>query len=94
MTFYNTTGETGYKLKKYQRQSIKQEERILNFFHEHPDAEMTRPELHEHVLTEAPVSSITRALSDLRDQGKLVRTTRKRQGTYGRECHCWRLANG
>ena len=92
MTYYNTTHQAGEQLKKYQDQTIKQEERLLMFFQDHSDQRFTRAELHKLILQEAPVSSITRGLANLKKQGSIVRTEEQKSGDYGRPQHCWQLA--
>lgn len=92
MSYYNTTNVTGPLLKKYQQKTVNQNIEIMEFFNQNPKAQVTRAELHEHVLQDAPVSSITRSLSNLKDEGRLIKTKRRMKvGKYGRYMHSWRL---
>ena len=40
----------------------------------------------------APITSIRRAITDLTNEGKLVKTNSLKKGNYGKKCHCWKLA--
>ena len=90
--YYNTTHETGADLAKYQDAALSQDERLLAFFQAHPGVTWTRAEMHRHVLTEAPVASITRSLKTLTNKGLVEKTGETREGAYGRPCYTWRLA--
>ncbi len=89
---YNTTSEGGELLRKFEANAKSQEARLYEFFKRRPNEGWTRAELHRVILHECPVSSITRALANLKRVGLIWRTTGKRNGEYGRPQHLWRLA--
>lgn len=91
MTYYNTTHEHGETLRENRSRTEQQEQQVLEFFEFYPDEMFTRCELHKHVLQDAPVSSIVRAIANLTDRELLEKTKIKRMGDMGREVYCWRL---
>lgn len=90
---HNTTHEGGARLARFEGQAKSQEEQVLEFFGTHSGSTYTRSELHLQIMQRAPVSSITRALANLKKKNKIERTTEKRDGNYGRPQYCWRLAD-
>ena len=92
-SFYNTTLESGFRLRHYEQQAVSQEVQVLDFFEDNPNRLITRCELHRLILKRCPVSSITRALANLKKSGKIIRTSEKRDGMYGRPMFCWKLAD-
>lgn len=90
-SYYNTTKVGGQQLAQYEAKAQSQEEEVLAFFEAHPYCLFTRAELHTKVLQKAPVSSITRTLSNLKDLGVIRKTGKKRAGECGRPMYCWAL---
>ena len=96
MSYYNTTNETGDELLGFIGKAMNQAEVIIGIYQraEHKSltpsdvwklwAEYTR-------LTQPPLTSIRRAISDLELNGKLIKTDLKKDGIYGRPEHFWRL---
>ena len=89
---YNTTSEGGELLRKFEANAQSQEARLYEFFKKYSNTQWTRTELHHVILRKCPVSSITRALANLKKAGLIKRTPDKRNGEYGRPQHLWRLA--
>jgi len=90
MSYYNTTNIfDNQKLDEYEQKAVTQEEELLDFFQRHPDQKFSRDELHCFVLRDAPVSSITRALANLKKQNRVARLDEYRQGRYKRRQHLW-----
>jgi hypothetical protein len=90
MSYYNTTEIFNrQQLDEYEAKAQTQEEILLEFFECHPDKKFTRDELHCFVLRDAPVSSITRALANLKNQKRIVRLDEYRDGKYKRRQHLW-----
>lgn len=88
---YNTTSEGGELLRKFEANAKSQEARLYEFFKKHSRTQWTRSELHTVILRQCPVSSITRALANLKKSGLIERTNDKRKGDYGRPQHLWRF---
>ena len=95
--FYNTIGATGTELKKFQRQTETQEEKILALFEEHPQEEMTKHEIKTQLVRlgkiheKTPESSISRALTDLMNEGKILKLDKMRMGEFDKPNHLWKL---
>jgi hypothetical protein len=95
--FYNTIGTTGVDLKKFQRQTETQEEKILALLEEHPQEEMTKHEIKTQLVRlgkiheRTPESSISRALTDLMNDGKVLKLDKMRMGEFDKPNHLWKL---
>ena len=95
--FYNTIGATGSELKKFQRQTETQEDKILALFEEHSQEEMTKHEIKTHLVRlgkiheRTPESSISRALTDLMNDGKIMKLDKMRMGEFDKPNHLWKL---
>ena len=95
--FYNTIGATGAELKKFQRQTETQEDKILALLEEHPQKELTKHEIKTHLVRlgkiheRTPESSISRALTDLMNEGKIMKLDKMRMGEFDKPNHLWKL---
>ena len=95
--FYNTIGAAGVELKKFQRQTETQEEKILALLEQHPQEEMTKHEIKTHLVRlgkiheRTPESSISRALTDLMNDGKVLKLDKMRMGEFDKPNHLWKL---
>ena len=95
--FYNTIGATGANLKKFQRQTETQEEKILALFEKNPNEEFTKHEVKTHLVRlgkiheRTPESSISRALTDLMNDGKVLKLDKMRMGEFDKPNHLWKL---
>lgn len=94
--YYNTNKETGKTLKRSHKKANSQEQMILAIFKESPRAKFT-PEAVlkklQAVHLNYPITSIRRAMSNLKDDGYLVKTTDKAKGDWGKKVHLWKLGN-
>lgn len=91
MTYFNTTGLKGDALKEAEGKASTQEDTVLDFF-KATKGTFTPDQVNKRCLSEAPLTSVRRAMCNLTTQGKLVKTEKKLQGSYGRDCHAWTLA--
>lgn len=95
--FYNTIGATGTELKKFKRQTETQEEKILALFENYPNTEFTKHEVKIHLVSlgkihdRTPESSISRALTDLMNEGKVLKLDKMRMGEFDKPNHLWKL---
>ena len=90
--YYNTTNEQDIELETARDSAIKQDSRVLAVFAAHGMSAMLSPWLVKEAMnTDAPITSIRRSINTLTRQDKLVKTTVKVMGPYGRPCYCWRL---
>ena len=95
--FYNTIGATGTDLKKFNRQTETQEEKILALFEKNPNEEFTKHEVKTRLVNmgkiheRTPESSISRALTDLMNDGKVLKLDKMRMGEFDKPNHLWKL---
>ena len=90
MSYYNTIEEVGSALTESNKKTRKQEELIFDLF-----VKRNQPLSPSMVLTESglncPITSIRRAITDLTNLGKIVKTNRQVRGMYGKAEHLWEL---
>jgi len=87
--WYNTTHEQGQKLEDLNQKASGQQERILQYFKENRQHSFTPHQINE-VFPEYPITSIRRAMSNLTQQERLIKTDRKVMGKYGADNYCWK----
>ena len=90
MAFYQTIDQTGSALKESNKKTRKQEDLIYSLFQKR-----NRPLSPSMVLSQSglncPITSIRRAMTDLTNLGKIVKTDRQIKGLYGKAEHLWEL---
>lgn len=91
MTYYNTTALRDADLRAARAQTMRQEDAVLDYFRRHPGAMFTPEQIHAAVMPDAPLTSARRAITNLTNEGALVKTTAQRRGKYGKPVHCWQL---
>ena len=90
MSFFNTIGFRGKKLKKATEKAKSQTELVLEFFKKNNKGYYTPVEVHKALFTsETPLTSVRRAMSDLTSKGKINQTARQKQGAFGKLNYCW-----
>jgi len=97
--YYNTTHSTHPELGKYEQKAKSQEEKILRWFKQ--DAALANssrgvsPSVVKAILfPNAPLTSIRRAMTNLTNQGELVKSDQQRKGPFGRPEYMWILPTG
>ena len=91
MTYYNTTNSTGEELAKYKAKAASQEEMIMYAFGCFGSASPS--EVNTKVFANRiPITSVRRALTNLTNEGRLVKTGTQVSGPYGRPEFVWKLA--
>jgi len=93
MSYYNTTNITGESLKQAWADADTQEKKIMVLFMKYPETLFTPFEILNDVfpIGSVPVTSVRRALTNLTDAGKLIKTGVQKNGEYGKLCYCWKL---
>ena len=95
-SYFNTTNATGAELARYQNLALSQEERLLSYFE---DAFNVGGQYVKLTPTNAlilvfsnkvPITSVSRALSNLTRDRKLIKDGQTK-GPYGRPESYWRL---
>lgn len=96
MNFYNTIQADSRQTSLFEVKAITQGVKILQFFKSYPNHEFTAEEIHEIVFPlnhhNIPITSIRRAMTNLANKGKLVKTGNKRRGNFGKPINTWKLA--
>ena len=86
--FYNTIELNETELEKEIRNANNQEEKILKIFTN--KNELTPSEVWEYLM-EYPLTSIRRAMTNLTEKGKLIKTNTQKVGYYGKANYVWKL---
>lgn len=95
--YYNTTNENGSLLKTNTKQAENQTTLTLSVFQTYPTYTFSADEVwqflidNEAINEQTPLTSIRRAITDLTNEGKIVKTNRKVLGSAGRSTYTWRL---
>ncbi len=91
--FFNTIGLTGEALWLANRDAGTQEDIILAWFKwQRPHGSASPSEIHRKALPErVPLTSVRRAITNLTNDRRLVKTGKQVKGIYGKPEHCWRL---
>lgn len=95
--FYNTISAKGTDLKKFQKQIETQEQKILALLRDNPQKEFTKSEVKIRLVNmgkiheRTPESSISRALTDLMNDGKVLKLDKMRMGELGKPNHLWKI---
>ena len=88
MNWYNTIELEKNALEKEIKNAKNQEEKILIVFKR--EKELTPSEVWEYLM-EYPLTSIRRAMTNLTDQGRLIKTNTQKVGYYGKANYVWKL---
>ena len=90
MPFFNTIDEVGNALAESNKKTNRQEHLIYSLF-----VKCNRPLSPSMVLSESglncPITSIRRAITNLTNSGKIIKTNRQVKGIYGKAEHLWEL---
>ena len=95
--FFNTVGLTGDDLAKAKLQTGSQERKILELLSENPTVKFTKFEVKSilvrigQIRENTPESSISRALSQLRDKGQVLKLDEMQEGGLGKPNHLWKI---
>lgn len=89
--YYNTNKESGQTLKESNRKADSQEETILKYFEKFPTSLFTADLVAKGTGLNCPITSIRRSISNLKGEGKLVKTDIMALGSYGKLTHCYTL---
>lgn len=93
-TFYNTNSEHGTTLTESKEHALRQQNRILSYFQSFPNDTFTPEEVHDALyLDNTPLTSVRRAITNLTEDGKLVKTEIMKFGFFGKRCHSWKAAS-
>ena len=94
MTYFNTVGEQGKLLKKYEAQTDGQEKKVLVWFREHPTKAVTAWDIYVILFsgTKVPEKSARRAVTNVKNTGAIEKTGETTvSGAYQRSHALYRL---
>lgn len=95
--YYNTTNETGISLKTNFEKADNQTRLTLAVFQTYPNDNLSANDVwsflidNKSINEQTPLTSIRRAITDLTNQDRLVKTDKKVLGSAGRKTYTWRL---
>ena len=94
--FFNTVNESGGDLKKSIDKAFNQNELVLGIYARSATKTMTVSMVYKKFLeftrlTNTPKVSIGRAMTDLKNAGKLIKTEHMAMGMYGKKEYYYRL---
>jgi|15BtaG_2_1085339.scaffolds.fasta_scaffold55988_2 hypothetical protein len=97
MNYYNTTHEAGNTLKTAEKQTSKQDKRVLEFLNKRASITNFTPWELLHFLysfesNQWLITSVRRCINSLTNSGFLVKTQEKRIATQGRANYVWKTA--
>jgi hypothetical protein len=89
--FFNTISETGDELRDSKLKARTQQDIILDFFKDRRGQMLTPWFVHTYCrdLEGALLTSIRRAITNLTDDGYLIKTKIQEPGGYGKKNYCW-----
>jgi len=90
MSYYNTIEEVGNALTESNKKTRKQEDLIYALFQKRNEPLSPSMVLSQSGLN-CPITSIRRAITDLTNSGRIVKTDRQVKGMYGKAEHLWEL---
>jgi len=93
-SYFNTNKETGATLAASKKKAKSQEDIILAYARKNPGWIFSPSMVQNVVLSNAPLTSIRRAITNLTKRGKLEKTNMQVMGIYGKKEYCWTLKTG
>jgi hypothetical protein len=93
-SYFNTNAENGGALSVSKERAIRQQNRILSFFMSFPGQNFTPEEIHKALYGDnTPLTSVRRAITNLTQAGKLVKTDDMKVSSFGKKTHSWRCTS-
>lgn len=91
MPFYNTNGLRDRKLIEAITRADNQEKKVRIIFNFH--GKLTASEVHSYFPSNVPLTSIRRAMSDLKEQGFISKSENTKDGLFGMPEHIYEIDN-
>ena len=90
-SFHNTNDSRGRALAQAEEKAKPQEERILDLFVKNPHAYFDAYRVRNALNMQAtPITSIRRAITNLANNGDIIKTAVMVRGEFGVKCYTWR----
>ena len=92
--YYNTNRLRAAELIAAIDQARSQQEKIIIYFRANPDRLFAPHQIRNLLFDDykTPLTSIRRAMTNLEQDGLLIKTSKMIKGEYQQPVHCWRLA--
>ena len=90
MSYFNTTNETGEILTLSHEKAKTQEEAIYAYFLSCNEP-LSPSMVLEQMRLNCPITSVRRAITNLTNDGKIIKTDDYVKGAYGKHEHLWEL---
>ena len=90
--YFDTTHVSKPEKAIRERRAMTQDDRVLEYFR-YTSCGHTQSQVHAEVLTDAPLTSVRRAMSNLTKAGKLIKTDKKMLGPFNHVEYVWELAD-
>ncbi len=89
LDFHNTINESGERLTELRQNAKTQQEKILKYFYSYSLFCFTPFEIQAAILQNAPITSIRRAITNLTNQGHLIKNKEQKVEKYGVKNNYW-----
>ncbi len=91
--YFNTTNEEGKDLETSEKNALRQEDYIKEFFTRNVGKSFSPDEIHKAIieLHNAPLTSVRRAITNLTNDGVLEKTQLQKIGLYKKKTFTWTL---
>jgi hypothetical protein len=91
-SYYNTNKLVGEELKKSNSKAKSQEEEILRIFKNKIKLSASETWIIYNNQGNTPITSIRRAISNLCNNGQLIKTDDTKKGIYGKKEHIYKIS--
>ena len=92
-SYYNTNNEVGLELKESNKKAKTQEDAILDIFKISIRLTASGAWLIYNFKGNTPITSIRRAITNLCNEGKLLKTPETKVGIYGKSEHVYQISS-
>jgi len=96
MGFFNTNKESGNTLRNSKAKVVTQDEQVMAVFessYQYGTGYCNADDVLSISKMKCPITSIRRSLTNLTNEGKLIKTDRMKMGGYGKMTHLYTLNN-
>ena len=92
MSYYNTTKETGELLKQSEKKAMTQEKKLRGLFA--ILVKMSPSQALKYFPKNTPITSVRRGITNLKNEGYLIKTNIKVPGLYGKPEYIYKRKTG
>jgi len=92
LQYYNTNRLDRAALGMAIQENQKQQDMVLAFFRMHPNILFATHQVHELLMPQCRITSTQRCITNLTDDGRLIKTINMINGPMGKQVHTWRFS--